>query len=91
MTAPEGTYIRIAESMFEPGRVHGSRETEQLDASWDLSFDSDEEALLHLPRDWMYRAPVPQDEAAVAVSGRALRRGRCAPASARSQWTGGAA
>ena len=38
----------------------GSAKTEQLDASWELSFGSDEEPLFHLARDWMYRAPVPK-------------------------------
>jgi hypothetical protein len=34
--------------------------TAQLDASWELSFGSDEAPLFHLARDWMYRAPVPK-------------------------------
>ena len=60
LTVPEGAYIRIGDSEFADGRVQGTAKTEQLDASWDLSFGSDEEALFHLPRDWMYRAPVPK-------------------------------
>jgi hypothetical protein len=60
VSAPDGAYIRIADSTFEDGRVTGSAKTEQLDASWELSFASDEEPLFHLARDWMYRAPVPK-------------------------------
>ena len=60
VSAPADTYIRIGESTFEDGRVAGTAKTEQLDASWELSFGSDEEPLFHLARDWMYRAPVPR-------------------------------
>ena len=60
VSAPADTYIRIADSTFEDGRVSGSAKTDQLDAGWDLTFGSDEDALFHLPRDWMYRAPVPR-------------------------------
>ena len=60
VSAPADTYIRIGDSTFEDGRVRGRAATEQLDASWELSFDSVQDALFHLPRDWMYRAPVPK-------------------------------
>jgi hypothetical protein len=56
----EGAYIVIGETRFEPGRAVGSARTEQLDASWELEFTSGEEPLFHLPRDWMYRAPIPR-------------------------------
>ena len=56
----EGAYIVIGETRFEPGRAVGSARTEQLDASWELSFASEQEALFHLPKDWMYTAPVPR-------------------------------
>ena len=56
VSAPDA-YIVIGDSPFEPGRVAGSAETEQLDASWELEFSAEQEALFHLPRDWMYRAP----------------------------------
>ena len=58
--APSDGYIRIGESVFEDGGVRGRAPTDQLDASWELSFTSGEDALFHLPRDWMYRAPVPR-------------------------------
>jgi hypothetical protein len=60
LSAPAGAYIRIGDSVFEPGRVSGSARTDQLDAGWELTFESPEDALFHLPRDWMYRAPVPK-------------------------------
>jgi hypothetical protein len=52
----DGAFIRIGESEFADGRVKGSA----LDASWDLSFESTEPELRHLPREWMYKAPVPR-------------------------------
>jgi len=60
VTSPEGGYIEIGDSTFGHGAVTGHATTDQLDASWDLSFATDEEPLLHLSRDWMYRAPVPK-------------------------------
>ena len=55
-----GDYIRIGQSRFGPGRVVGSTRTEPYDAAWDLRFESAEEPLFHLPRGWLYRAPVPR-------------------------------
>jgi len=60
VSAPEDTYIRIGDSNFADGRVEGTAKTEQLDAEWELSFASQQDTLFHLPRDWMYRAPVPK-------------------------------
>jgi hypothetical protein len=51
-----GAFIRIAGAEFADGRVRGSA----LDARWDLTFDHTEPELRHLPRAWMYRAPVPR-------------------------------
>jgi hypothetical protein len=56
----EGSYIVIGDTRFEPGRAVGSARSEQLDASWELDFSSNQDALFHLPKDWMYRAPVPK-------------------------------
>jgi hypothetical protein len=49
-------FIRIGDSVFADGRVTGSA----LEASWDLSFEHPEPELRHLPREWMYKAPVPR-------------------------------
>jgi hypothetical protein len=52
----DGAFIRIGDSSFADGRVSGAA----LDARWDLTFESPERELRHLPRDWMYRAPIPR-------------------------------
>jgi hypothetical protein len=54
--AGSGEYIHVGESRFEPGRVTGSA----AEASWDLGFESPEQPFHHLPRDLMYRAPLPR-------------------------------
>ena len=60
LDAGGGDYIRIGESRFGPGQVAGSAPTDWLDASWELEFEPGDEALRHLPRGWMYRAPLPR-------------------------------
>ena len=55
-----GDYIRVAGSRFGPGHASGDATSERLAASWELELDPGEEAFRHLPRDWMYRAPVPR-------------------------------
>ena len=52
----DGALIRVGESSMTDGRAAGSAG----DASWDLAFESAEEPLRHLPREWMYKAPVPR-------------------------------
>jgi hypothetical protein len=56
-------YIRVGDSRFGPGRVTGSADAEApspRQASWDLSYESSEPPFRHLPRDFMYRAPLPR-------------------------------
>ena len=48
--------IHVGASRFSPGEVEGSA----LEASWELAFDAPEKPLFHLPRGWMYKAPVPR-------------------------------
>ncbi len=60
LSVPDGGYIQIGDSTFGDGHVRGGASTERLDASWELSFESAQDPLFHLPRDWMYRAPVPR-------------------------------
>ena len=56
-----GDFIRVgAECRMADGVAEGSIATEQLDARWSLRFETAEEPLRHLPRDWMYRAPLPR-------------------------------
>lgn len=59
-TAGPDEYIHIGDASFAPGAVSGRAEGEGRAASWDLSFDSAGKPLHHLPRAWMYRAPVPR-------------------------------
>jgi hypothetical protein len=60
LSAPPGGYIRVGESVLDPGRARGSAATEALTAEWDLGFDSALGPLRHLPYGWMYRAPLPK-------------------------------
>jgi hypothetical protein len=53
-----GSFIRIGDSTFAEGAVKG----EALEARWDLSFESSEAELRHLPKDWMYTAPIPRTQ-----------------------------
>ena len=55
-----GGEIRVGESRLRPGEAVGAAPTDHCDASWELRFASSEEPLLHLPRRWLYRAPVPR-------------------------------
>lgn len=57
-------YIHVGDARFEPGRVIGSAAadvgSERREAAWELSFESPEPPFHHLPRDFMYRAPLPR-------------------------------
>jgi hypothetical protein len=53
-------YIHVGDSRFEPGRVAGTASVDGRDASWELSFTSSEPPFRHLPRDFMYSAPLPR-------------------------------
>ncbi len=56
LSAPHGSWIRVADSVFGPEGATGSA----LGAAWDLRFDSLAPAFRHLPAEWMYRAPLPR-------------------------------
>lgn len=58
--AGAGDYIRIGDSAFSPGRVAGEAASDRLDAAWELEFEVGDQPLRHLPRSWMYRAPIPR-------------------------------
>jgi hypothetical protein len=57
---PDGGYIRVGDSTITPGRAAGAAPSDQLEPTWDLSFEAGAPAFRHLPRGWMYRAPVPR-------------------------------
>ncbi len=59
-----------------PGRLLAARATGAMDrADWDLAVHRQSEAFPHLPRAWMYRAPVPRTKA-VSLYPLASFRGR---------------
>jgi hypothetical protein len=60
LAAPERGYIRVAECELDDGRATGSIATDAMNANWELTFRDDSEPFYFLPRQWMYRAPVPR-------------------------------
>ncbi len=64
-------WVRIGDSVFGAGGVHGAAGA----AEWDLDWTGEEPVLRHLPKAFMYGAPLPRTKLesprpAVAVSGR---------------------
>src|SRR3954454_24375339 len=60
VSVPDGGYIQVGDSTFFPGHAVGSANSDQLCASWDLRIDDGAPTFRHLPRNWMYGAPVPR-------------------------------
>jgi hypothetical protein len=54
--APTGGWITVGDSRMTPTDAQGTCGQ----ASWSLNFASSEPELRHLPRSWMYRAPLPR-------------------------------
>lgn len=54
--AKGGAYVRIGDAHFAPGSVVGAA----AEVSWELAYEGDQDPLLHLPKGWMYRAPLPR-------------------------------
>jgi hypothetical protein len=54
--APTGGWITVGDSQMTPADAQGRCG----EASWSLRFASPEPELRHLPRTWMYRAPLPR-------------------------------
>jgi hypothetical protein len=73
--AGDGCLIAIGDSRFEATRLSGDASSERLGATWSLELDALEAPFEHLPRTWMYTAPVPRTKA-LSVSPSALFRGR---------------
>jgi hypothetical protein len=59
-TAGGEDWLRVGGSSIGSGHAAGSAAGEGREASWELRFDAPERPLFHLPRDWMYGAPVPR-------------------------------
>lgn len=60
LDAPAGSYIRVADATLGDGRATGSLATAALEASWNLSFADEHEPFHHLPREFLYGAPLPK-------------------------------
>ena len=60
LDAPNHSYIRVGDAVLGDGRATGSVATDALSASWDLSFSDEHEPFHHLPRDFLYNAPLPK-------------------------------
>jgi hypothetical protein len=60
LSAPAGSWIRVADAEIGPGRAEGSVDTEALAAAWSLTFSGGAEPCKYLPADWLYEAPVPR-------------------------------
>jgi hypothetical protein len=58
--AGAGHYIHVGTSRFWPGGLSGDASSEGVSASWDLRFDAGARPFRHLPRPWMYAAPIPR-------------------------------
>ena len=58
--ARPGEQIHVGDAVMGFGTAAGRAEGEGRQAEWDLTFDSPEAPLQHLPRAWMYRAPLPR-------------------------------
>src|SRR3954452_8155877 len=57
LSAPAGSWIRVADAELGPGRAEGSVNTDGLAASLSLSFDGDDDPCRYLVADWLYEAP----------------------------------
>ncbi|NLT07830.1 MAG: hypothetical protein GXY03_16200 [Solirubrobacterales bacterium] len=65
LDAGGGDLIRVGDARFAPGVAVGRAAAvpaaaERREASWELTFTCPEAPLRHLPRAWMYRAPLPR-------------------------------
>jgi hypothetical protein len=60
LSAPVGSWIRVAAAEIGPGRASGSIATDALSASWELTFGGDAAPCKYLPADWLYEARLPR-------------------------------
>jgi hypothetical protein len=60
LSVPADGYIRVDGATLEPGLATGEIATEDLEASWRLTFADDNAAFRHLPYDFLYGAPLPR-------------------------------
>jgi hypothetical protein len=62
-------WIRVGEARMGVGAAAGSAHSERCVADWDLRFAGAEPVLRHLPREWMYRAPLPRTKLVTLLPG----------------------
>lgn len=60
LSSGNGDWIRIGDTSLRSRGAAGNAAGEGREASWELTLDAGEPPLFHLPRDWMYTAPVPR-------------------------------
>jgi len=53
-------YIHVGATRLADGRATGSAPSDLAHPRWELEFSSREPPYRHLPREWMYRAPLPR-------------------------------
>jgi len=58
--APPGAWIAIGDAVLGPDGARGSAQAQGRSAAWELAIAGTAEPLRHLPREWMYRAPLPR-------------------------------
>jgi hypothetical protein len=56
VSAPAGSWIRVADAEIGPGEAEGSL----TDASWSLRFEGDRRPAHYLPAEWLYEARLPR-------------------------------
>jgi hypothetical protein len=59
----DGALIRLGNASLGEATATGSARSAACAANWDLRWTSAEPPLMHLPRDWMYRARLPRTKA----------------------------
>jgi hypothetical protein len=60
LSVPPGALVRIDGATLSEQRATGSLGSPTLDAAWDLTFETSQDELRHLPADWMYEGRIPR-------------------------------
>jgi hypothetical protein len=60
LAVPEGGYIQVGDSRFTPGEAAGGAEADGRAATWRIGLRGHAAPMAHLPRGWLYRAPLPR-------------------------------
>jgi hypothetical protein len=60
LSVPDGGYIQVDGAKLEPGLATGQVATDELEASWELTFADEHDAFRHLPYEFLYGAKLPR-------------------------------